>query len=168
MKHGTPTKKSLNFNKYKAHNLNLFKNNKYTGKDFKTCGSGALSLVTGINVKTVEKGCPNIKTGWYTSRAIKFLRSHGYTVRELTKSTVLNQYGLWNITEQHCLIVNSHVDKADNSMFVIHNGNIWHNFNCERMDPLFFVNHPFQDVLIVYHKKWKKKPNKMADYFNFA
>ncbi len=157
MKEGAPTKRNKSFYEFKAPGLDLQKNNKHTQEDYKTCGSGALSLITGIHVKKVEKDCPNTKKGWFTTRAIKFLRDKGYTVVELSKHNVLNTLGCWNITQEHCLIINACVDKVDNSMFVIHKDRIWHNFQESAIEPLFFINNPTQDVLLVFHKKWKRK-----------
>jgi len=158
MQKGSSTR-NIKWDKYIAPSLNLSVPN--TNLDCASCGTAALSLITGISPKNVEKYCPDAWKGWYTSRVIKFLRMKGYKVIEVTKNSVTNTYWqMMPIGYQHCLIVTAHTNQDDASMFVLHKGNIWHNFHKNRDNALLFINKPTQDVLLVWHKKWNKEKRK--------
>lgn len=147
----------IKWEQYESPKLDLTKRKLFDDKEYVSCGSAALGLITGINPKTVEKSCPNPRSGWYTTRVIKYLRNKGYTVIELSKEDVLkNKWYQFSLNEKHCLLLNVRMDSEDNSMFVVHRGNMWHNYEKETdYNPLFFLNKPTQDVLLICHKKWR-------------
>ncbi len=154
MKEGYPTKRPTKWTKFYADKLDL--NERKKSFDFESCGSAALSLITGISVKTVEKSCPEPLTGWYTTNMIKYLRKKGYKVIEMSKNRILSSdYYLPRLHKAHCILINAHTDMQENSAYVLHAGEIWHNFiKIENPGPLFFLNIPTQDVLLVWHPKW--------------
>lgn len=155
MKANGPIRKVLDFSNYLAPNINLF--NRTTYETYYSCGSAALSLITGIDVLKVEKGCLNPLRGWPTTTAVKWLRKKGYVVIELSKDGVLtHNHHEYLIHDNHVLLINARVEKKENSMFVVHKHYIWHNFEYECLSPLFFINRPTQDVLLVWHKDFDK------------
>ncbi len=159
MQEGKIPKKRMLWHRFESPKLNLEKN-KYAAcdrKDYKSCGTAILSLLTDISPKSVEKHCPNPKKGWYTSRIIKFLEEKGYTVVEISKNNVLSncQYNP-SLNRDHCLLINARVDDEENSLYLLHKDQVWHHFDVQaNSDPLFFFNKPTQDVLLVYHPKWR-------------
>ncbi len=154
MKEGHPTKRPTNWKKYYADKLDLNKRKK--SFSYKSCGSAALSLITGISVKTIEKSCQDPNIGWYTTNMIKYLRSKGYTVIEMSKNRILSSdYHQSRLHNAHCILINAHTDIEENSAYVSHAGDVWHNFiKIEDPGPLFFLNLPTQDVLLIWHPKW--------------
>lgn len=167
MKNHGPTKKVLDFSAYLAPEFDLFKRKAFDTDSFVSCGSASLSLITGINVRTVEKHCINPLRGWPTTRVIKYLRKKGYVVIELSKDGVLTRnHHEYLIKRSHVLLINARVEKNENSMFVVHQNNIWHNFAADSLSPLFFLNRPTQDVLLVWHKNMG--PQKSVNYSNMA
>ncbi len=150
-------KKGVDWKGYESPKLNLKDRKAFGWDSYISCGSAALSLITGLSPTTVEKSCPHPKTGWYTSRVIKFLRAKGYTVIEISKKDVLNSYCLdFPINKNHCLLMNVRMDNKENTMFVTHKGKLWHHYECEPyFNNLFFINKPTQDVLLIFKKDWK-------------
>jgi len=150
-------RKITSLEKYEAPKLDLEKRKRYSVMEYTSCGSAALSLITGIRPSTVERFCPNPRVGWYTSRAIKYLKEKGYTVLELSKEDVLK--GHWStfpLNQRHCLLMSVRMNNEENSMFVLHNGILWHNFESEPYyNGLFFLNKPTQDVLLIFKKSWR-------------
>lgn len=151
----------IDWSQYSAPSLNLIprKNNNY---EYISCGTASLSLITGLSTRFIEKHCKNPKVGWYTKRAIEFLRNRGFTAVELTKNriTCLNYGYSFPITKNHCLMINAKMDKKENSMFLLHKDKIWHHFEPESSNSLFFLNKPTQDVFVIWHPKWNKEVSK--------
>lgn len=150
-------KKGINWKEFEVPKLHLKNRKTFDWNSYISCGSAALSLITGISTKTIEKSCPNPSVGWYTSRVIKYLKEKGFTVIELSKKDVLNSYCLdFPINKNHCLLMNVRMDNSDNTMFVVHKGKLWHHYECEPyFNNLFFINKPTQDVLLIFKKDWK-------------
>ena len=159
MRENSKINKKIEWSQYSSPGLYLEKRRRYKSSSFISCGSSAIGIVTGIHPEIVEKSCKNPNTGWYTGNVIKFLRSKGYTVIELSKNGILKSGWMdFPIRENHCLMMNTRMDGKENSMFVLHKDRLWHNYEDETeswLNNLFFINKPTQDVLLIYHKKWK-------------
>jgi hypothetical protein len=136
-------------------------NLKYKYTDYGTCGDAAISLVTGINPKTIRKQKPTKSKYWTIPTMIRFLESKGYITHRITKNAVLDKAGCFYeerlpINVQHVLISDNEVDDKDASFFVFAKNSIWHNFEeAYRNNPLFFLARPIQDIAIVTHPKWR-------------
>lgn len=176
MKEGHITKKLNDWRNLKAWGLNL-EENKFFQKDmdypsdYKSCVSAALSLLTNITFKTIDKFHP--KETWSTSMIIKFLKSKGYIVIELSKGGILSHrddhYGGEPLSKYHCLLINANADAEENSLYIMHENKVYHHFHqAAENDPLFFFNKPTQDVLLVYHKKWAENTPKFNPYYKYA
>lgn len=151
-------KKRIDWIQYESPNLDLTTRRKAQPREYRGCASSALGIITGIHPKTIEKKFKKIEKGVSTATTIRFLRKKGYKVIELTKQDVLKVY--WEqfpINERHLLLINGSVDSESNSMFVLHGGRVWHNYDVMDNSALFFINKPTQDVLLVSHKKWKQR-----------
>jgi len=124
--------------------------------NWSSCGSATLALVTGIAPGIIQKAAPGRKGHWSTRAVKNFLRTHGYTVFDVTKSSVTNCDWPYNpLQSGHLLLINSEVDSREASWFLTHNGELWHNdYRDYDFTPLFFLNKPTQDVLLVHSPKW--------------
>lgn len=171
MKEGRITKKLNDWSELKAYGLYLEKNKffeddmDYSSDHYKSCASAALSLLTNLSIKTVEKFCSD--TTWSTSMIVKFLKSKGYVVIEISKGGILSHKcdGGQPLTQNHCLLINANSDSEENSLYIMHMNKVYHHFHlAAEKDPLFFFNKPTQDVLLVYHKKWHGDNN----HFTYA
>lgn len=151
-------KRRVDFQRYLAPNLNLSKfktKSEYWG--FECCASSAMSMLLNISPIEIDKKCKDLKEGWHTEDVMKFLKKRGFQVIELSKPMVLNTW--WQdypLQPQHCLLINCCMDNEENSMVILHKGQIWHNFRKEENPALYFLNKPTQDVMLVYHPSWGK------------
>lgn len=144
-------------------NLNLLKlQKKHCLDEYKTCGTGAISLLTGLHPKYIEQKLPTGRKHWSDTSLCRFLQKRGYKTTQLTKRLVTSFsskciyiYLPYNIKENHCLLLNSLVCENEASFFVIHKNSIYHNFAKYDVSPLFWVNRPTQSIFIVSHEKWK-------------
>lgn len=136
--------------------------NKFNGTDYKTCGSAALSMFTGMHPRSVEKLVPKTATdGHWTDRSIvSFLKKRGYTVKQLSRRGVTNldpQYE-WErmpLRPYHVLLCGLLMCRNEGSWLVVHANQSFHNFKIETLDPLLFVNKPSDSIYLVTHKSWK-------------
>ena len=138
-----------------------FLNGRLYTSNWETCGSSALSLITGLRPKNIEKQLPPRAKHWSDRAAIQFLRKYHFHVCQVTKCGVTNTDPLsaaWDtpgdIDHTHVLLCNNLVCRDEASWFVI-TGNVqFHNFETRELSPLFFVNRPSQSMYLVWHKKW--------------
>jgi len=152
--------KKLNFDEYLAPLLNLESARKGGLETYICCASACLSMLTNIHPLYIDIKCKNAFKGFRTFEVIKFLKEKGFTVIELSKQAVLNtEWFDTPIKSDHCLLVNCSSTNEENSMVVVHKGEVWHNFEKEKNPGLYFINKPTQDVLLVFHKKWRAKKN---------
>ena len=132
--------------------------------EFESCGTAAFCTITGFDPEQVDKRY-NVKynEGWHTIDFAKRLRNHGYTVITVSKNNVTNVRDRWHtrawdnrpLKKNHLIVINGMIMRDENSFFIMHNNKLWHNFRQIRLDPLFFLNKPTQDVLIISNDKWK-------------
>ncbi len=135
---------------------------KFTAQEVKgrwtTCGSPIIAAVTGHLASNIEKHCPNIRRGWSTKALTKYLTSNGYTVVQVTKNSVTN-VSYWEsqpLNPNHLLLINASVSTKAASWFLLHKNTLRHNdYIEESFNPLYFFNKPTQDVLLVWHQKWR-------------
>ena len=160
---------SYNFNfdliSTESPNLDLGINcKKFSINDYETCGTGAISLITGLTPKYIEKHIPKSQKHWSDLGICKFLNKRGYKTAQLTKNLVTSiksyfsySYLPWRITNNHCLLLNSLVCENEASYFVAHKGILYHNFHETELNPLFWINRPTQTAFVVFCDKWKQK-----------
>lgn len=134
-------------------------------RTFDTCGSGALSLLTGIAPDKIDKSRPRGSIHWFYRTMYKFLRSKGYRVREITRCDMTKGFlPLRRIQPEHVvLLVLDLCQDMDSpsipeaSYFVVHRGRVWHNFEAEKLSPLLFLNHPIFRAALVVHRDWRSE-----------
>ncbi len=134
--------------------------------DYSNCGAAILSLITGESPKSIEKKYPKIKKGMPSATFAAMLRGRGYTVVTVAKNNVtkvsdLPAWRCWKcrpINDNHVLVMNIHVTNKENSMFLLNQGILWHHFEPLEYDPLFLLNKPTQDVMVVWHPNWSLRP----------
>jgi hypothetical protein len=125
-----------------------------------SCGSAALSVITGLNPGRVEKLLPMRRKDWTDNAAIGLLRKRGFSVRQLSKLGVTNlspqgtSFESMPIDLDHVLLCNCLCCYHEASWFIVHQGVIFHCFEAQMLHPLFFVNKPSQSVWLVKHRKW--------------
>lgn len=125
-----------------------------------TCGTAALSTLTGINPVIVESKLPKSNFNWTDKTLITYLKQLKYNTIQLTKygvtclPTDLSSAMLMPINNKHVLICNCLVCRDEASWFIVHNNFIWHNLECVPLTPLFFINKPSQSIWLVGHKNW--------------
>ena len=155
--------RQLSLGNYLATKLSIRKNCKpfLHSKDWHTCGTAALTMLTGLDPKVIEKGhVPSIleRDGLDYAAVRKILTKHGYSIYPITKSGIRK---FPRLRSDHCLLIDGIIDPEENSWLVMHKGTLWHNFHVERVDPLYFFNNPTECVYLVWHPKWGE-PSKFS------
>jgi len=131
---------------------------------FNTCGSSALSLLTGLTPKHVSRQMPNHPQKlWSTTAAIKFLKNRGFQIREVSRYGVTNldpndsfEWQYEPITSKHVLLCDLLMCRDEASWWVVHNNITYHNFSVKALNPLLFCNKPSQAIFLVTHPKWPR------------
>lgn len=143
-------------------NVNLRGNLSPVSCNFDTCGTAAISTLTGLSPYYVEKQLPKSQKHWSDRSLTSFLKQRGFDIYHLTKNLVTsinsNFYYFsipYNITKYHCLLLNSLVCEGEASYFVVYHNEVYHNFKVTELSPLFWINRPTQTAFIVKHKKWR-------------
>ena len=125
---------------------------------YETCGSAALSVLTSLNPGHIERQLPGNRVHWTDASIIKFLHKRGFKTLQLTKRGITSLpghfYPIMPISDRHVLLVNSLVCHNEASYFVIYKGFRYHNFEATKLDPLFLINKPPQNVFLVHNPKW--------------
>ena len=149
-------KHSVNYDKYVAPK---FRPNLWDGSRWETCGSSALSMITGKRAGLIEKHLPAGRQHWTDYSATNYLRANGYTVLPVTKNSFINyrrRNGDWEspIRPDHILLCNLQIDK-DASWFVLNRGKLYHNYLEESRDIYTFLLFIPWSIFLVSHPKWK-------------
>lgn len=143
---------------------NILRNNrvKFRYVTYKTCGTGALTLLTGIHPAKVEKYLPATPHGHWTDLSmLKFLRNRHFKVATVSKYGVTDlsaegtDFERMPVKSSHILLCNLLTCREEASWFVINGNYSFHNLDMKELDPLLFVNKPSQSTYIVSHKNWK-------------
>ena len=133
----------------------------HSSNEYRTCGSGALSLLTGFNPKNVEKKLPKSAEHWSDFAIVRYLKHRKFMVTQLSKYGVTNldadnsDFEMTPLNRRHVLLCCLLVCRNEASWFVITNGRVFHNFEEKDLDPLFFVNKPSQSSYLVSHRSWR-------------
>ncbi len=150
----------IKWSRYESPNLNLSwtpmmeQDCYHFGNKSPSCATTAIKLITLKSKRVIEKHCIN-KDSMSTTRIIYILKKFGYDVKVVSKSNIT--YCAWYqmpLNQNHLLVINARVDSEENSCYVIHKSKVWHNGSGSDINPLFFLNKPTQDVLLISHKKW--------------
>ena len=134
-------------------------------KDFNgvgTCGTNALSLITGISPRVVDKQMPKTNDYW-TDKAMKsFLRKKGYEITEITVSRVTqsSEFEENPITAKHLLLISQEVCLGEGTWAVLYQGKKFHNFQQDNLSCFEFINNPLTAVYAISHPKLNNKPPK--------
>jgi len=134
---------------------------------WKSCGSATLSLITRQKAHLIEKKLPKSQRHWSTLAFKRYLLSQGYTTIEVTKRNITNTY--WKhypLQPNHIVVMNIQLNTLEASWYVLYQNTLYHNMDEEEdFDSLFFLNKPPQNVIVVYHPKWKGKHAFKKDVF---
>lgn len=163
---GSYYKRRISWNQFespKAAAILQATRDKYHGVTYKTCGTGALSLLTGIHPATVEKRMPkNSEYDYWTDLSmLKFLKSRHFHVATLSKFGVTDlspqgsEFERMPVKQSHVLLCRLLMCREEASWFVINGGYSYHNLVMTELDPLLFVNKPSQATYLVSHKNWR-------------
>ena len=148
------TSQHINWNQYVSPRFKI-KHPKL--KKYFSCGTATLGLLTGKNLPFIEKFLPKTKKHWSTRSLSDYLLNNGYTVIQVTKNNVTN-VGYWEkqpLNKDHVILINAQLDSREASWFILHNNRLWHNdYEVDDFGPLYFINKPTQDVLLIWHKDW--------------
>lgn len=156
MDNGFYRKKPIKWSQYE---VDLFIPHLYSENISGSCGANALSLVVGIPPKSVHNTNRNNKNDWKDSFMIKFLKKHGFIVKQLTKCDVSNTgtYSMNTINDRHVLLTSQLISKNVASWAVIHNQLWYHNFQVCAFSGFTLVNAPTLTCYVVYHPSWNMK-----------
>lgn len=152
---GKKPKKKTDWTKHESPRLQL--SHKHEHEDYKSCASAALSMITGLSTKTLDRMNGN-KEEWTWRDTAVFLKQRGYTMLEVTKELICDTH--WkrhNLNDNHLLWCCCRVGPEDYSAVLAHGGKLYHNFE-EVRDALFFLNKPTEYVVVISHPKLKDKP----------
>mgnify|MGYP001615428051 CR=1 FL=1 len=153
---GSLHSKKIDWSKYESPN---FTPNLINYHRWKTCGSATLSLLTHRKAHFIDKDRPTTQRHWSSPAFKKYLLNHGYTTIEVTKLSVTNCNWLnYPLTENHVIALNLRINQSEASWYVLFQNNLYHNMYQEaEFNPLFFLNKPPQNVILVHHPKWRIK-----------
>ena len=133
---------------------------KFFNHYYNTCGTSAISTLTGLHPRFVERYRPKKNPYWSSTAMIGFLKTRGFRVQPVTKCGVTalskrnNEFERMPIGPLHVLLCNSLCCRDEASWFIVHYGVMYHNFESFEMNPFFFVNKPTQYLWVVKHPKW--------------
>lgn len=100
---GTYSKERIKFQEYLC---NKFRPNERANWKYKTCGSAALSVLTGIDAVKIEKQLPANQKHWSRTGAYNFLRNRKFKVQPVTKCDVTRGFDLREyIKPQHVMLM---------------------------------------------------------------
>lgn len=148
----------VDFQKYESPNFKVA----FQGSRHRLgCGPNLLAMVTGIKTETIyPKNPARDKDFWSNSAVCSYLRSKHITVIPVSRTAVSNKphafWALEKLNSNHVLVCNLLCDKNEASWFLFHDEKIWHNFDKHKpkSSSLFLLNHPTQNVFLVWHPKW--------------
>lgn len=120
------------------------------------CGTAAISMITGLAPRTIDRELPKTTDAWSDLQMKRFLRSHGYTVTEITVAKVTQDrvFKEMPITYRHLLLIGQEQLYGEATWAVVHQGYRYHNFSMEALSPMEFLNNPTMTVYAITHKKW--------------
>lgn len=120
------------------------------------CGTAAISVLTGIHPKTVDKYLPKNTDAWSDLEMKRFLRKRGYKVTEITVARVTQDWCIKipPITHNHVLLLGQEIYLGEATWSVVNKNSRYHNFEWEPLSPLEFINNPTMTVYAITHKKW--------------
>lgn len=127
---------------------------------YKTCGTGALSLLTGISPVTIETKLPPSQKHWSDKALTDFLKRKRFQVVPVSKYGVTNidpdgnDWEEFPLNENHVLVCNLLMCRNEASWWVITRNRTFHNFEEGNLNPLTFINKPSQSMYLVTHKTW--------------
>ena len=150
------------FGEYRVDKFRAHFDRDYTD-DFGTCGSHALSMLTGKSLDYFAKELKrSSKLDWWTDRNIcRWLRKNEYTVVSVTMADVLHNSWNWRpLGNDHVLLVSQNMNRMEGTWALLNKGNYYHVGDKEKTHPLEFMNNPLTAVYIIYHEKWLGKKRK--------
>ena len=124
-------------------------------KEWKTCGSATLSLLTGRDPFVIEKSLDRTCKHWSTRAMRRYLEGAGWQTKPISGKFLIQrteQEG-WNnetLTGEHVVLLNSWVSKNEASWFLHADGAIWHNTYKEPAGPLFLLRRPVLDATLLW------------------
>lgn len=122
-----------------------------------SCGTHAISHLTGISPRTVDKSLPKNIACWSATRMVKYLRDRKYTVQPVTILNVTNKdWPSDHISKHHVLLLGQYVLRTEGTWCVVWNNIRYHSGSINELDPLGFINCPLDSAYIIYHKRWSK------------
>jgi len=158
-------KDKINYNEFEsplAGDIFVERCEKFRHISFKSCGTGALSMLTGMHPHSVQKLVPKTADdGHWTDQSItRFLKKRGYMVKQLSRRAVTNldpisEWERMPLKSWHVLLCGLLMCRNEGSWLVIHGNKNFHNLKVEELHPLLFVNKPSDSIYLVTHKSWK-------------
>lgn len=162
MKFGKYQKEKTDFLKYittKFHPFTGVYSSHYKG----TCGTFALSTLTGLKPRTVSRFLPKAMDHWTDRSIVSFLKNRGYEVIPITVCSVTGSSIITcPITRLHVLLIGQYMTKGEGSWQVVYNNKVYHNFGCDDLNGLEFVNSPIMTAYTIFHPKWKMKRGELG------
>jgi hypothetical protein len=156
MNFGKYKETTIDFNKYLVTRFNpyLFDQFKHP---YKTCGTAAISLLTGISPVIIEKQLPRGQIDWTDHSMTKNLMDKKFIVKKITKCDLTGDPFVvrYPLQPNHVILISSLLCKMEGSWMILHNNLEYHNFEIKPLQPLEYVNHPIMSAHVVYHPRWK-------------
>lgn len=135
---------------------------KFRGVSFKSCGTGALAMLTGMHPHSVQKLVPKtaVDGDWTDQSITRFLKKRGYMVKQLSRRGVTNldpqnEWERMPLRPCHVLLCGLLMCRNEGSWLVVHANQNFHNLKVEPLHPLLFVNKPSDSIYLVTHKSWQ-------------
>lgn len=120
-----------------------------------SCGTHAISHITGVSPRIVDRHLPKHVKCWSNARMVRFLRNKGYTVQPVTIFNVTNRdWPKDHISPYHVLLLGQHVLRHEGTWSVVHNNKRYHSGYIDELDPYEFINNPLECAYIIHHKRW--------------
>lgn len=157
--------KKLNWSKYETASFNIFK---HVDGAFGSCGTGALSTITGMHTESIDEHLPRGKKTWSDAAMIKFLQSKGYTIIPLNRETVCNTRSMYKtlLSPFHVLLLSQDTMVNEGTWCVAWNGWLAHNGDVTRPNFLDLIKNPLDTTYLIWHPTWKPKKDQLIKLDN--
>lgn len=124
---------------------------KHKAVPYNTCGSGTLSMLTGVNPQSIDECRPWGQAHWSSHAMKNHLRCHGWKVVPITINAVGNvDWERFPLNDNHLLLLNLHMNLTEASWLVAHKGLVYHNFGVVPFTGLYLVNKPIQECFLLH------------------
>ena len=140
-----------------------------------SCGVNALSCVTGLTQRYIDRFTPK-KKWWGDEEMLKFLKSRGYEAHPISEETIhehkdyswSEDYYRNSINHLNVLLISQHTKADEGSWFVVYNNTYHHGVERAFFSGYELISNPFWTGYALWHKKWKTTSEELTEAMRMA